>query len=316
MPLRIQFGLSRRSASVRFRGAIAGGLAGYLLAFDDVVFDNHALPLRADRDSPWHLLIHVANGTIAWNDQPVDAGATFLLPEEGVLARGGMKRGPRLRTLSASTRIVALRVPSASVVTGGGALREAPWMWQDRATALEAALAGLCPTDLREAMTALWFGLSDAGVVVGGCPVSLEEVEPDPAQQRISLALSMALSQLEQNPQLVDLVAHAQVTERQLLRDILAMQSRFGFVLHGWRSTLLWWKLVAATLFLGCPRLRIREVADTVGFASTTTMARAFRRAGLATPTEVRHRMRDTLSAASHPEGHAASRLRTGAQPR
>lgn len=63
-----------------------------------------------------------------------------------------------------------------------------------------------------------------------------EESRPDLC--RASAAVFPLLSELSQSPMLVDLVERASVTPRQILRDILRMQSEYDFPDRGWRELL------------------------------------------------------------------------------
>jgi AraC-like DNA-binding protein len=297
--LTFRFGAETNGHSVRFRAALTPGFAAFTLRFEGVVFDNRALPPRPPRGCPWHLLLLVAEGSILWNDRELGAGSMLLAPEQLVLPSAPV--GVALRSHRGPVEIVALRLPSWTLL--GDHKRVRP-VEPDRKILLAVeAVADLLRCDdppagsaLELALAAVWGGLRDAHQVAGSAPLSPRDERAAGAEHRVSEVLSLALSQLEQNPQLVDLVGHARVGERQLLRDIVEIQSRFGFVLRGWRDTLNWWRLVAATLFLGAPELSVGEIARAVGFASTTTMARAFRNAGLSQPTAVRTRLRAPVS--------------------
>lgn len=278
---------------MRFRAALTPGLAAFRLRFEGVVFDSAALPLRPPRSCPWHLLLFVEDGSVLWNEKLQPAGSMLIAPEQVVLPSAPLATS--LRTLGAAS-IVALRLPSWAVLGDHKHVRVIP-----TSACLHEAVSTIArlldrdereqPAELEQGLAALWHALRGDHHVAGRAPLALGDERLSRVEQRVSEALSFGLSQLEENPQLIDLLGHARVTERQMLRDIVAVQSRFGFVLRGWRDTLNWWRLVAATLFLGAPSLSVGDVARAVGFASTTTMARAFRSAGLPQPTSVRARL-------------------------
>lgn len=294
MTLGFRFGASLGGHSVQFRAALGEGLSAFRLRFTGVVFDNTAIPLRPARASCFHLLLYVEEGSIVWADRLLGPGALLLAPEAAVLPSA--PGAASLRTGRGPVSLVVARVPSPAVEDPRESVRAIP-TGSDLTSAVERVARAIDleqqpDAPLEVALSELWLSLCACDLVSGAAPAGPSDTRVPGAERRVTEALSLVLSQLEQNPQLVDVIGHARVTERQVLRDLLAVQARFGFVLRGWRDTIHWWRLVAATLFLGAPEPSIGEVAKTVGFTSTTTMARAFKNAGMPQPGVVRAALR------------------------
>lgn len=291
--LRFAFGVSAGpSVATRFRAALAAEVGAFSLSFRSMAFDNCALPRRPEAAPRWHMLVGVRAGTVQVGDERLGPGRALLASDRVLLPSAQVEA--RLRAGPEPVELVVVRVPSARVCEGS---RSSIVLFDD--DALAAALGrvqdGLDAEDdvpapaLRDGVLEAWQGLATRGHIEGAEAPAFElEMPPDRAVRRVASTFSHALSCLERDPHLVDLVDLAQVTERQLLRDMVEVQARYGIVVRGWRDTIHFWRLVAATMFLGHAALRMHEVARAVGFASTTTMARAFRKAGLPRPTEVR----------------------------
>jgi len=290
--LRFAFGVSAGPAvATHFRAALAADVGAFGLAFRNMAFDNQALPRRPEGAPRWHMVVGVRAGTILVNEVPLGAGRALLISDRVLLPSEPVDT--RLRAGPGPVDLVVVRVPSARVRRPSAAplLLDDPDLGEDLAL-VEGGLQedGEVPAPaLCEGIHRTWARLVDGGLLDGGQGPELELGMPaDRAVRRVAHAFSHALSCLERDPHLIDLVDLTQVTERQLLRDMVEVQARFGIVVRGWRDTIHFWRLVAATMFLGHAPLRMHEVARAVGFASTTTMARAFRQAGLPRPTEVR----------------------------
>ncbi len=283
--LRFAFGVSAGPAvATHFRAALAADVGAFGLAFRNMAFDNQALPRRPEGAPRWHMLVGVRAGTILVNEMPLGAGTSLLISDRVLLPSEPVET--RLRAGPGPVDLVVVRVPSARVRRPSAAplLLDDPDLGEDLAL-VEGGLQedGDMPAPaLCEGIHRTWARLVDGGLLDGGQGPELELAPND------ALSFGLALSCLERDPHLIDLVDLTQVTERQLLRDMVEVQARFGIVVRGWRDTIHFWRLVAATMFLGHAPLRMHEVARAVGFASTTTMARAFRQAGLPRPTEVR----------------------------
>jgi AraC-like DNA-binding protein len=82
------------------------------------------------------------------------------------------------------------------------------------------------------------------------------------------------------------LSSRAGVTARQLARNIDELLLRMHYPLR-FRAIVAEQRVRAAVMFLAAPHARVDEVARLVGYASTESMAAAFRDAGLPSPREV-----------------------------
>lgn len=287
--LRFRFGVTQGESCASFRAALTNELGAFAFRFDGVVVSNRELPLRPAVVAPWHILLRVEKGALARSGETLGVGSTLLLSDRWLLPSATVDLD--LRTSAPSVSLVAMRIPSAAVIAPDlVSILDANEDWS-ALVAIGRALHDGTGTDdeLDAALRETWARLVTLGHVRGAAP-GKPDATFDRAVERVAAALSVALSQLERNPQMIDLLDEAGVTERQLLRDLVDVQARFGIVKRGWRDTLNYWRLASATMFLGVEHLSVSEVAKAVGFANTTTMARAFRNAGLSQPTVVRAR--------------------------
>ncbi len=291
--LRFAFGVSAGPQVVtRFRAALTAEVGAFALSFRNMAFDNQALPRRPEGAPRWHMLVGVRSGEVLVGGERVGAGRALLASDRVLLPSAPVET--RMSAGPDPVDLVVVRVPTDRVRESS---RSRIVLFDDGAvaSALGRVAEGLeSPDDapapvLRDGVLEAWHALTERGhLVEGEAPAFELSMPPDRAVRRVAGLFSHALSCLERDPHLIDLVDLAQVTERQLLRDMVEVQARYGIVVRGWRDTIHFWRLVAATMFLGHAPLRVHEVARAVGFASTTTMARAFRKAGLPRPTEVR----------------------------
>lgn len=283
--LRVRLTVRHGPYAMDFRSALTPSLGAFAFRFEGVVVANRILPLRPRPPVRWHCVLRVREGSLLWNGRELGPETTLLLPEGFLLPTEALDLD--LRTNSELVVLAAMRLPSEVV----RAKTSVTILNLTTASALDAVadrlLADADMRDLGCALQQTWDELCASGFVT---PSMGSEVEEPRVVDRVGTALS-ALSQLEKNPHLIDLVGAARVTERQLLRDFVEVQERFGIVVRGFRGTLTYFRLIVATMFLGVKDLSIRDVARVVGFSSTSAMARAFRAGGLGRPTAVRERL-------------------------
>jgi AraC-like DNA-binding protein len=82
------------------------------------------------------------------------------------------------------------------------------------------------------------------------------------------------------------------LSERQASRNVESFFGRFAFPGKGWRPVLRVVRLKLAVLLLSAEHATVGDVADAVGYKSVTAMAKAFRDAKLAPPSEIQDLLR------------------------
>lgn len=103
-------------------------------------------------------------------------------------------------------------------------------------------------------------------------------------------------------PSLTEMADRTATSTRQVQRDMGSLADALSLPYRGWRATLLSWRISLAVTLLGAPRTTVAEVAVRVGYGSAAAMGRAFRDAGVPSPTEVRTRL---LAIAADPDSPA-----------
>lgn len=106
--------------------------------------------------------------------------------------------------------------------------------------------------------------------------------------QRVYAALSSLYSTHETGAQLEVLAALAKISARQATRDMMNFLNTFPLPGKTFREVLKVLRLRRATLLLSCDETTVKSIAKDVGYGGVDAMARAFRDAGLPSPTEVR----------------------------
>lgn len=114
-----------------------------------------------------------------------------------------------------------------------------------------------------------------------------EEEAPARAQE----ALFPTVEHLSEQPMLVDVTDRVAVTDRQARRDVIKMQQEFDLFDRGFRETVHRWRLTASALLLSAKDLSVSQIATAVGYGSLTAMGRAFKKANLPTPSQVRRQL-------------------------
>lgn len=92
---------------------------------------------------------------------------------------------------------------------------------------------------------------------------------------------------------LKDVSSASGLSERQVARNVGWILNRFAFPSDGWRLAMHTLRLKLAVLLLSAEGATVGEVADALGYKSITAMAKAFREAKLATPSEIQRLVRD-----------------------
>ena len=140
-----------------------------------------------------------------------------------------------------------------------------------------------------EAFTGLALALADAGWIDAALVREAGEAER-PSTLRLWRTLTRFYSAHETGAYLPALADVAGVSLRQLERDAADVLERIG--LGGFRATLRTLRLRRAVTLLSAPSLSVEEVARIVGYGSSDSLGRAFRDAGLPSPSVVASELR------------------------
>jgi AraC-like DNA-binding protein len=98
-------------------------------------------------------------------------------------------------------------------------------------------------------------------------------------------------------PAISDLARFFGRSGRQLTRNLEAFAHAIGLPSARWRFTMRKWRLRSASILLSAPRATVQDVAREVGYGSVEAMGRAFRDAGLPSPSDIRNAARGLIGA-------------------
>lgn len=274
-----------------------GRTAGlYSIGLTGTIWDTRFLPRAPRNRSAWSLIGLVLRGSVWVGPSQVrlEPGSGMVLREHHVLP-GGPSRVV-LRSDGDGIQVVALRVLTSRL----RAAAETPVLQQlgPRITAelvsfAEVVRSGRPVDDPEQRLAAAVAAAVRDKLLTTAAAADGAREAPRPDLVRAGATVFPLLAELSRNPMLVDLVERASVTPRQILRDILRMQSEYDFPDRGWRELLTRWRTITAVLLLSANDMTPARVASEVGYGSVTAMGRAFRRQGLPPPSEVRRRIRD-----------------------
>jgi AraC-like DNA-binding protein len=273
----------------------------YLLQFDGITFDNRFLPTSWRPDPRWHLVVFVTRGVFTVGGERFEAGQGFCAATETVAPR--LTPETPVRSRESSSAVVALRLrppffersyraPLVRLRAGAEALP-----WKELSAAAEEPGRGV--DRLEASFTRVLDGLRVAGVLDRSAEAPLSPSSgPSRVVSRVAEAIFPTLSRLAMRPTMIDLMARVQLTERQLLRNLVRVQEDFELLDRGWRAAILRWRVTAGALLLSSPEVSLGEAARLAGYSSLKAMARAFSDEGLPSPSEVRERIgKDSIPA-------------------
>ncbi|MBA3456828.1 MAG: helix-turn-helix transcriptional regulator [Deltaproteobacteria bacterium] len=283
----IEFGAARlRSLSVLERSFRA-----YVACRENLIFDTR-FSSAAQTTSPCaHLFFMLAGTMTIVGRAPQQAPVAFLLTDDE--ADGAGPFAPHtFRTEGTQTHVLYVRVP-AEMVRGmpglaHGALALDDACWDAARRVIDDAI-----TDrVRVASYVTLFehverhGLISAAVVAG-------IVDDEPAHfVRLWSALQPSYGILATSVSLKELAAQLGVSRRQLTRDATEMARTFHWPGGAFRDAMRMIRLRIAAILLSAPEATVPAVAARTGYSTTTAMGRAFRDAGLPSPTEVQSALR------------------------
>ncbi|MFO0663635.1 MAG: hypothetical protein U0174_06765 [Polyangiaceae bacterium] len=290
LPFQLEFG--RPSALMRIHSVVDRQFGVYLLQYDGVTFDNRYLPTSWQKDDRWHLAAYIYRGALSVGSQRFEEGDAFTAATDTLAPSLNPQEVVRTHGPSA---ILALRLrPPFFNDTFRGYLTRLPNVkslpWDELKTSVEDPAKNM--DRLPASFNRVIDGLRAEGV--------LDKTAPSPFSgstgtgrvvSRIASTVFPTLSRLATRPTMVDLIARAQLTERQLLRNLLRVQEDFELFDRGWRPAILRWRVTAGALLLSSPDVSLSEAARLAGYSSVKAMARAFADSGLPSPSEVRERI-------------------------
>ena len=125
---------------------------------------------------------------------------------------------------------------------------------------------------------------------------------------RVWRVLRQRYAEMAVSTTLDEIAAAAGVSLAQAARDVMAVVQTFPYLGAGFRETMLLVRLRLAAQFLSAPTATVREVAATVGYGSVSALRRAFRDAGMPSPSAIAAACRFTDSSR---RGSRGSRTRT-----
>lgn len=128
--------------------------------------------------------------------------------------------------------------------------------------------------------------------------VVLERSVGSAAASRVWSAVRPALERLAALASLKELDGSA--STRQTQRDLDALATSYPVVRGGWRAMARRYRLKLAVLLLSAHDAQVAIVAREVGYGSADAMGRAFRDAGLPSPSEVQRRLRQNDAQSEH----------------
>lgn len=283
-------------ARLAFDCAIGPRAGLYSVSLVGATWDTRFVPEAPCDRSAWSLIALVVRGR-AWLDPgriELEPGSGVVLGEQHVLPNG---RSPVVvRSGADRCEAVALRVPTSWLaVAAEQPLRRrlGARLSGELTSFADVMRRGSVVNDLEQRVSAAVQAAADDHLLTAATCAGVAGAVLPPELRRASAAVFPSLGKLSQNPMLVDLVERACVTPRQILRDILRLQSEYDFPDRGWREFVTRWRVTLAVLLLSANDMTPRRAASETGYGSVTAMGRAFRRHGLPSPREVRRRIHD-----------------------
>lgn len=275
----------------RFRSTLLleRGYRGHIGLREHLVFDT-AVVVPARRATAATMAHVVLRGVLEFGGTRHDAPCVLIAPE-AVFERVD-PRAPRMRTWGEPALTIDLRVADAPPARAGvvhpiGGARAAQLAaMADEFVALPALEPVLAP---RIAEVLAW--LAEDGLLphAGTLP---PPTTPEPVSvRRLWDVLRQRYAELATSVSLKEVAAEAGISFAQAARDLKALARAFGLNGGSYREIVRVHRLRMATLFLTAPTVTPTEVALRLGYGSLPAMDRAFRDAGLPTPSVVQRQI-------------------------
>ena len=286
LPVHLSFG--RPGANFRIDGAVSRQLGCYAIGFEGLTFDNRFLGGSWGAHPGWVIVGRVRAGELLFEGEVLGAGAAFVIPAPVLTSRTTV-----IRTRGDEVVLVALRVREEDflIAPASAPTRIASPRWSGAFDALEDRLTRRAPPDdgLARVLRELLEGLATHGLIRDGAAGARTALtSADRVVARVASAVFPMLSRLAKRPAMIDLIERTGLTERQLSRDLVRVQTDFELLDRGWRQALFRWRVTAGALLLSAEDVSLQDAARLAGYASLKAMGRAFADAGLPSPSEVR----------------------------
>ena len=272
----------REFAGSRLRSTIflERKLRAHLVERDRLVFDSAFSPPARTATPFVHLYVTLRGAFDVRDRVPLNGPCAFVLAETEFdrVIPGAIT----FRSYGAPCTIVEMRVPARDVLRpiglAAGALELPPAVW--------AAYEALAADPTEAALFRVVNALGEAGIVSRDLAGSVVEVEPD-RFQRLWKVMRPFYENLSTGVSLKQIAMLAQLSLRQLGRDLGDLSRTFQMFGAGFRDAMRVLRLRAAVLLLSAPAATPAEVAHAVGYGSLDAMGRAFRDASLPAPSIV-----------------------------
>jgi AraC-like DNA-binding protein len=288
------------------RAALGRAWSAVVIRKSGLLFDTRFVPPeRAPTVN--ELMVFVSEGTFELLSpaRQLFQGPAVLSMTEAAFEGAGGRRTVELRTFGPRFSSLQLRLPPGALIPAAGEPREilgvTDAIWSAVRRTIEVS-DGTLPEHALDVLTLL----AERGLVRADRIVS-----PPDAGSLLRLA-SAALPTFERLDALSTaqaLAASAGVSLRTLARELRGFFDTVPFVGRSFRDVALRSRFKLVVHALSAEELRIAEVATLCGYGSTEAMARAFRDAGLPSPSNVRRLLREDPTEA--PAAGPASDLRS-----
>ena len=257
----------------------------HLVTRDRLLYDSAFAPPAKKPSSFVHLYATLRGSMAVAGAAPVEGRQAYLLAETEFDRVQPSSR--TFRSWGAPGVIVELRLPQADVQRAAG-LDEGPITLPERVWDAYAALEAT-PGD--DALQRLIVELGEARLVSRELATSI--VNPEPERfVRVWTVLKPLYEDLATSTSLKQIAVLANLSLRQLGRDLGDLTRTFGLFGAGFRDAMRIVRLRAACLMLSAPGGTPSEVARAVGYGSLDAMGRAFRDANLPAPSVVQESVR------------------------
>lgn len=257
----------------------------HLVARDRLLYDSAFAPPAKKPSSFVHLYATLRGSLAIAGARPVDGRVAYVLAESEFDRVQSTSR--TFRSYGAPGVIVELRLPASDVQRAAG-LEHGPVPLPDR---VWDAYAGLESDPTTGSLQRLLLELADAQVVKRELGASIITVEPD-RFERVWTVIKPLYEDLATSTSLKQIATLANLSLRQLGRDLGELTRTFGLFGAGFRDAARVLRLRAACLMLSAPTGTPSEVARAVGYGSLDAMGRAFRDASLPAPSVVQEAVR------------------------
>ena len=261
------------ASTLRLTAFLERRFRAVVMVRDRLLFDSAYVP-PVKRPSPFVHLYAQLRGWLSIGGGAPTAGPLAYVLEETELDRRTLS-SPTFRSWGCPGVIVEIRVPATDLRAPAG-LRRGPLSLPVRVWDAYGALES-DPSDAH--LYEVLVRLAEAQILSSDLTESVVRDEPERF-----VRLWQVLRPLYELKQIA-LVANLSL--RQLARDLGEFTRTFGLYGAGFRAPIRVLRLRAATLMLSSPGVSPSDVARVVGYGSLDAMGRAFRDAGLPAPSVV-----------------------------